>query len=150
MIRRPAPFLAAPSLPSPLLKLAVALLVLVQLVAPSWHICELGGYSCHGSGHAKAQIWTPKCGGGPVCPCEKPPGAILSLTGQILDGHDSGGHGFCLALLLMSMPGALAVAFALITLASRRSAAALPATLLPALATLRQPPARGPPFLSFA
>ena len=147
-----ASILAAQRAPGPLFRLAVVLLALVQLVAPSWHVCELGGYSCHtGHGrHAKAEVWKPKCGGGPVCPCVKPPGAIVSLTGQVLDGRDTPQHGTCLALLLMSMPGAIAPAVAVALLLARRGTHALP-PLLPFLcALLRQPPARGPPHLSFA
>ena len=134
---------------TPLLRLAIVLLALVQLVAPSWHVCELGGTTCHPK-HAKAEIWKPKCGGGKTCPCVKPPGAIVSLTGQVLDGHDPPHHSTCLALLLMSMPGAIASAFALVLLLARRHSRALPAFLPPSCAPLRQPPSRGPPHLSFA
>ena len=149
MLLTRASILAVQRAPGPLVRLAVVLLALVQLVAPSWHVCELGGYACHPK-HAKAEVWKPKCGGGPVCSCVKPPGAIESLTGQVLDGRDSPGHNTCLALLLMSMPGAIAPAFTLALSTARRPARTLPALAPPLCAVLRQPPSRGPPPLSFA
>lgn len=124
-------------------------LVLLQIAAPLWHVCVLGGH-CEKPAH-RAKLWKPKCGGGKVCPCIIPPGAIYSPTGEVLDGVPTEFENTCLARVLMGMGRQTAAFFAFDACFFQISA---PQT---SLAAHRQsfaftlPPSRGPPAsLNFA
>ena len=131
----------------PLARTAVVLLALVQLIAPSWHVCALGGSSCHDSHQEQAQVWKPKCGGGLKCSCVKPEGALYSPTGQWISAPvDDTFHGTCLARLLLGMPSSAAAPFHFAVSFSQRILFASSPIVLPTVAALPQPPSRGPPL----
>ena len=139
-------WLASSQLP-PLVRTAVVLLALVQIVAPSWHVCALGGSSCHDPHQEHAQVWKPKCGGGPKCSCVKPEGALYSPTGQWISAPvDDAFHGTCLARLLLGMPNSTVAPFHFTALFSQRTQFVPYSSTCPIVAALPQPPSRGPPL----
>lgn len=124
-------------------------LALLQVVAPTWHVCGLGGSTHRHADEGQAKVWTPKCGGGPICPCVPPAGATVSSTGQDLSASDKEhSHGTCLARLLMGMPGSLSASFNIVILNAQSTTFAPSLCPSPAVALMPQPPARGPPVAS--
>lgn len=133
----------------PLMRVAVVLLALLQFIAPTWHVCELGGKSCHSGHEAKTKVWKPKCGGGRLCRCIPPKGAVVALTGQLLTAPgDESCHGTCLALLLTSMPGSIAAPIPFASFSAQRTAFAPTPLASPAATSMPLPPSRGPPPLT--
>lgn len=145
------------ALPPLSLRLLVVLLALVQFVAPTWHICSMGGHvmsmsetSGMGSHEGMAPAAEANEDGPPralICYCapkshdENPNGPKLFPASS----HDE--HATCLALLLQNMPGAVATVPALV----------LPSTLIearfqvrhetsPTLAILSRFRGRAPPL----
>ena len=99
---------------SPWARLMLVALVLVQVVAPSWHVCELGGRMASCSkpmagmqGMAHGFPVEPGEGRQPIiCVCrdekpKTPPANEVRLDARA----DTDCHVQCLALLLQSMPG---------------------------------------------
>ena len=131
---------------SPLVRVAIVMLAIVQTVAPSWHVCQMGGYA--NTHHSKPQttVWkVPSCGGGPKCICKReafPPGTTF------FSNRDECASNHCLARLLMGMPSqsVLPVSLALPHISRVQLAPAHPKYFERATFTL--PPARGPPLLS--
>ncbi|MDF2440556.1 MAG: hypothetical protein JWN98_1540 [Abditibacteriota bacterium] len=131
---------------SPVARVAIVLLALLQIVAPTWHICEMGGYA--GTRHtvSDSPVWkVPACGGGPKCVCKReafPPGTTF------LSNHEVCGATHCLARVLMGMPAHAAPAISLdIPLLSRRSTGHPHPKYFDGVA-LALSPARGPPYVS--
>lgn len=140
---------SAPLALHPLTRAAIVLLALIQVIAPTWHVCALGGGTRHHAPEEKVEVWKPKCGGGKKCPCVPPKGKLVSPTGASLSKPaDECPDTNCLARLLMGMPGSLAAPFDFISLATRRPAFASSLFVSPSVAFLPQPPSRGPPRAS--
>lgn len=82
----------------------VMALALLQFVAPTWHICALGGHTAkRGAAHHRAKPALPAnqpliC----FCPAPQKP---LDLNTPRLNGVSHDDHATCLALLLQIMPG---------------------------------------------
>ncbi|PQV65486.1 hypothetical protein B1R32_101228 [Abditibacterium utsteinense] len=102
----------------------VLALALLQFVAPTWHICELGGHVMAGQSMARGAAMhhgdalsiaaqnsattandatTPL-----ICFCAAHEKLASNPNAPHLDGIASQNHTTCLALLLQTMPGALA------------------------------------------
>jgi hypothetical protein len=117
-------------------RLLVGLLALLQLIAPTWHVCELGGNTCcpPQNGAAKVQ-------------CHLPPEAEASpqtFIGAIPDAHAE----HCLAKLLLGMPWQAVLPEQAALLRLRQAGSTPAAPRLVSLAGLPQPPSRGPPIFS--
>ncbi|HEX9997647.1 MAG TPA: hypothetical protein VGB45_10915 [Abditibacterium sp.] len=85
-------------------------LVALQLVAPVWHVCALGGFGAPESGpshHGQKSVWEQNKPLDPtvalICVCA-PPAAALDPEIPRLGGHVAHDHATCLALLLQTMP----------------------------------------------
>lgn len=134
-MKRPLPWLMTSREFSIRGRLLVALLVLVQFIAPTWHVCEMGGISC-----------CPPKTGDSLQHCERPgtEAADASVVSAIPEPHVEN----CLAKMLLGMPlqeapSATALEFATLEVPS---ATATPQT--PSIGHLPQPPSRGPPVFS--
>lgn len=129
-------------------RLLVALLALIQFIAPTWHVCAMGGASCcpppsegetklHCPLPARSTSSTPRAAS--CCPQEEAaPQQFLNATPEP--------HGEnCLAKLLLGMPWQSVAPLELVEFTARRtpSTPAVPRCI--ALADLPQPPSRGPP-----
>jgi hypothetical protein len=176
----------------------VLLLVVLQCVAPTWHICSMGGATCH-EHEGRQQCHLPVTEGAAVQPashygdesaphshakshshttphshtaesshpethsqsgvqshCNEPTGCkcrsgadAASLSNNVLQApHDNSSEN-CLARLLMGLPGSVASLFAFTTSDSFYLALEPTVPVLRSMARLRQPPARGPPAISF-
>lgn len=98
------------------LRFFVVALALVQFVAPTWHICALGGHICGtrtAAHHGASPVTEFNGENAPmrplICVCAAPLPPLDSKTAR-LDGVSHTGHSTCLALLLQTMPGQTAVA----------------------------------------
>jgi hypothetical protein len=152
---RPTPHTSTGPLAPLWLRLTVVLLAVVQVVAPSWHICELGGNTgasypaCHVPGTPSAGAPT---GGvlAAVTEQEITPEAAAALaaapwlTGLPEDCASSS----CLARLLMGMPGSIAHSTALTVVFEDPQSPTVATLRLASIAALPQPPSRGPPAFS--
>jgi len=144
------------SLPPFLVRLAVVLLALLQIVAPMWHTCSTGGYAVPvpnglaasgASSSAIARIMAmPQC---PQClyrvpPARQEPSQHPTLSAQSLPHEET-----CLACLLQSMPSQVSVILTLAFTFLFFVASYL--SLLrsvPALALLQRYRGRAPPILA--
>lgn len=104
------------------LRFFVLMLALLTWVAPTWHVCELGGHvmscasdSSSGSSHhgEYQQAETKRSGerGPLICYCDPREGESKSSEhhGPVLTASPSeGAHNTCLALLLQGMPAVVA------------------------------------------
>lgn len=121
-------------------RLLVALFALIQLIAPTWHICAMGGTSC-----------CPPEGNAPALHCDLPTASSgnhshpqpLSVSATP-DSHEEN----CLAKMLMGMPWQSIAAIELPKPATEHLTAVPATPLCATVATLPQPPSRGPPHLS--
>lgn len=128
-------------------RLLVALFALVQIIAPTWHICEMGASSCcppSGKGQAlhcplptDASVQSAHCEHG----SQEQPAFTLSATP---DPHEEN----CLAKMLMGMPWQSVAAIELPRPATDYVTATPSTPHCASLAALPQPPSRGPPFFS--
>lgn len=191
-VRDLRPFVALSSPFSSCARLAVLLLAVLQFVAPTWHICSMGGAKCHDHngrqechlpvaastgastnnnhdekaahshalGHAHSATHShpaershseaqSHCEEPSRCKCESGANAA-SLSNNVLQTqHDSSSGENCLARLLLGLPGSVASPFVFATGDSFYFVFQPTVTVLHSLARLRQPPARGPPAISF-
>jgi hypothetical protein len=113
------------SLPPLTLRLLVVLLAFVQFIAPTWHVCEMGGHvmsmrpgAAMAAHHGEA---TQTKEDGPqqplICYCAPKPKHQENPNWPKLTpvvSHDE--HVTCLALLLQTMPGAVAAPATLVRL----------------------------------
>ncbi len=94
------------------LRFFVAMLALLSFVAPTWHICELGGHAhatCDAAHHEPRLLRS--ASGAPICFCaphpegssQSAPTARFHFAAHSPMAHDAQ----CLALLLRAMPGVL-------------------------------------------
>jgi hypothetical protein len=129
---------------SPLQRVALVLFALVQVIAPTWHVCEMSGrcadcppgqtatvLSCHPPASQTAQAKR-KC-------CIKKKHAAISQRPLPFDGT-------CLAKMLWAMPGSLVSPFDLQLLFSPLPVTAVSQPKYFQPVALPQPPARGPPL----
>jgi hypothetical protein len=117
-------------------RLLVVLLALLQLIAPTWHVCEMGGSRCcpPQSGAAKLQ-------------CHLPAEAEVSppiFVGAVPTAHTEN----CLAKLLLGMPWQNVAPEAAAPLRPRQAGSTPAAPRFVSLAGLPQPPSRAPPIFS--
>ena len=129
--------------PGLLVQLAVLLLAIVQVVAPTFHTCEQGGHCpCTAMVHGRQEVVSL-----PPCCRHK---AVGGTHGAAIDGGSSETPftGTCLAQLLQTMPGSLYAAGSLILLAVGRTASAPTLEQAPVFIALRREPSRGPPSLN--
>jgi hypothetical protein len=135
----------------------VVLLALLQVVAPTWHVCDMGGHcasmSRHAGGHhedyAEGSSNTPlrpficACAGNPN---QHPVPANWPKWNEHLTGHDDP---FCLARLLQTMPATQAAGMPPLVIRFVSLPAEYVAT--PSSSPKEAPgdfPARGPPSFS--
>ena len=130
----------------------VALLALVQFIAPTWHVCEMGGASCcpPKTGDSLQHCASPGASAADDAAkpkCEKCPEA--ESAEPLTVSATSAPHGEnCLAKLMLGMPLQNAAPVALLEFSSRRIEST-PATLQQlSIGDLPQPPSRGPPVSS--
>lgn len=123
-------------------RLLIALLALIQIIAPTWHICELSGQSCCPSptpGQTDLHC---------ALPNESREGEVLSepeaTLGSPIESHDDN----CLAKLLLGMPWQSVSPAELPQLFAALSSSTFVVRQFVALGTSPQPPARAPPFFS--
>jgi len=122
-------------------RLLVALFALMQLIAPTWHICAMGGTSC-----------CPPEGSAQALHCPLP----AASSGQDVHTHNEfsvsatpdAHEENCLAKMLMGMPWQSVAAIELPKPATEHLTAVPATPLCATVATLPQPPSRGPPHLS--
>ncbi|MBV9468587.1 MAG: hypothetical protein JO316_18190 [Abitibacteriaceae bacterium] len=133
---------------TPLARLAIVLLAVLQFVAPTWHVCELGGSSC-----CEHQLTTQSLPSitGLTATCGRCTERKGAVSGRIVQARDNCPFtGTCLARLLESMPGSFfALPTLLLPVATRYLSVLTPSTLCSVVA-LPQPPVRGPPVLAFS
>lgn len=149
-MRRASQYLNSP--PSRALRWAVVLLALLQIVAPLWHVCALGGHAMASDAAAHhGTVAIPVQSDGPrrplICWCPPSHDADPNSGGPKFSpvvSHED--HGTCLALLLQTMPGALAAA-PTIALSSTKVESRFPIRheRAPTLAILRRFRGRAPP-----
>lgn len=85
-------------------KFLVALLCLIQVVAPTWHVCDMG-LSAHCQSHQTAELKPDQplvC----FCPAPEKPLTPFNLAEHFQSSQDV----TCLAMLLQTMPGQFALA----------------------------------------
>ncbi len=124
-------------------RLLVALFALIQLIAPTWHICAMGGTSCcppEGSAQA-LHCPLPTASSGQDTHTHDQPQFSVSATP---DPHEEN----CLAKMLMGMPWQSVAAIELPKPATDHLTAVPVTPHCVAVATLPQPPSRGPPLFS--
>lgn len=142
------------------MRFALLALVMVQVVAPTWHVCALGGNAGAHSGHAHSQQGETKPAAGMLCiPAgEDAPSTNITqalekaatfVSASITEPCDNCAT-TCLARMLMGMSGGIAVSQNLAYASVEQAAPARPAIRLVSLSTLPQPPSRGPPARSAA
>ena len=82
------------------------------------------------------------------CRCAAHDSSAGKANGKAQVSPRDGGHGgTCLAMLLTTMPGRVAASFGFVPLFSQRTVAAIFSFVVRSVASLPQPPARGPPHL---
>lgn len=128
-------------------RLLIALFALIQLIAPTWHICEMGAASCcppagdnqalHCPLPASSSLQNAHCEPG----SQDEPQFIVSATP---DPHEEN----CLAKLLMGMPWQSVAALELPRPVTDHLTAVPSTPHCVSLAALPQPPSRGPPLFS--
>lgn len=128
----------------------VALLALVQFIAPTWHVCEMGGASCcpPKTGEAKqhcAPLSTLGSDGAAKPNCAKCPQA--AATSFQLENTSAPHSENCLAKLLLGMPLQEAAPVATLEFATRQVPSTPAALQSLSIGDLPQPPSRGPPVL---
>lgn len=128
----------------------LALLALLQFVAPTWHVCEMGGNVCcpPKTGAAKQHCDFPAAGGSTptVAPCtECPPRAEAASPQTFAGAIPDATAEHCLAKLLLGMPWQSVAAQEMISLRPRQVGSPPTAPRLMSPADLPQPPSRAPP-----
>jgi hypothetical protein len=133
-------------------RLAVVLLAVLQVIAPSWHVCDMaGGDRCASTSHHGMAM----AGGDDdaqrplICYCAEKPHADSPVKDR-LEGVEAHSHSpFCLALLLQSMPGSVAAVVPFhIMLLSPEFTPPVRRESAPPAAPVRHFEARGPPLIS--
>lgn len=116
-------------------RLLVVVLVLVQFIAPTWHVCEMSGVSCCPRQTESAR---------PHCERPSTPAAIEAFIGATAEPHVEN----CLAKLLLGMPLQAAAPAETLEVSTRQTPSTpdAPPSLFPS--DLPQPPSRGPPVFS--
>ena len=137
--------------PTPLQRLALVLFAILQLVAPTWHVCEMSG-NCddcpsHMASSSSVASLNLQCHVQPAtktkfaCCRAKPNQTVWKDRAEPFDGT-------CLAKELLAMPSSLVSPFDLQLLFTPRLATVFPRPKYFQAASLPQPPARGPPSTS--
>lgn len=128
-------------------RLLIALFALLQLIAPTWHICEMGASSC-----------CPPSGEGAALHCPLPTSTTVQgshcehaspnepqfTVGATPAPHEEN----CLAKMLMGMPWQSVATYELPKPITDHLTAVPATPLCATVATLPQPPSRGPPLFS--
>jgi hypothetical protein len=133
-------------------RLLLALLALLQFIAPTWHVCEMGGSVCCPPKTRAAKLHcdlAPAGGSTPIVArcAECPPRAETSaqnFVGAIPDAHAE----HCLAKLLLGMPWQSVAAQEVVSLRPRQVGSTPAAPRLVSSFDWPQPPSRGPPIFS--
>lgn len=132
----------------------VLALALLQFVAPTWHVCEMGGHVMAGgdmSSHAGMAVAATAAPTGPqrplICYCAAKPSHHTDSDAPHFSPTLNSQHATCLALLLQSMPGHFTAGPALFTfsVAFVKLSAARP-ELSPSTAFLSHFRGRAPPL----
>ena len=132
-------------------RLLVALLALVQVIAPTWHVCEMSGVSCcpPEKSAAKLQCHLPPAAGSTpdVARCEQhlAPSAA-SVSRSFVRAVPAAHIENCLAKLLLGMPWQTVAADEIVSLRARQVGSTPSAPRMVSIADLPQPPSRGPPI----
>lgn len=135
------------------MRLALVALVMVQVVAPSWHVCVLGGNVAHSAdrtaqANSSSLYCIPRVTDAPATNISDALAAAASaLSGSLSAPHEDCATP-CLARLLMGMPGAVSPVQTLAFNTETRPAPFVWPLHLASLAALSQAPSRGPPALS--
>lgn len=133
-------------------RLAVVLLAVLQVIAPSWHVCDMaGGDTCSPSSHHGMRMAAGGDGAQQplICYCAEKPHLEPTVKDR-LNGVETHSHSpFCLALLLQTMPGAVAavVPFQIVLLTPEFTPPVQPESA-PPTAIGHHFEARGPPSTS--
>lgn len=131
----------------------VLMLALLQFVAPTWHVCEMGGHvMSHGdpASHAAMAAQAAPAQDGPrqalVCYCAPKESHQADPDTPKLSAAPDSHHPTCLALLLQTMPGDFAAAPALFSISVSFFAPHVTSEEFPAIAVLRHYRGRAPPL----
>jgi len=129
----------------------VAILALIQFIAPTWHVCEMGGSSCcpPKTGAAKqhcARPSTPAADAAAKPHCAKCPQA--AATSFQLENTPAPHGENCLAKLLLGMPLQEAAPVATLEFAAQQTPSTPAAPRVVSVEDLPQPPSRAPPVFS--
>jgi len=108
------------------------LLALLMVVAPAFHVCEMGGRHC--AAHQGERS------------CHDP---SLAAGFQVVNATDTPFGGTCLARLLMATPAGVSAPLVLAFIPPRGSTLVARIQPLSSAFFASRPPARGPPFFSF-
>lgn len=130
----------------------VLALALLQFVAPTWHVCQLGGHvMARGAARAMHHGATPsvetqaKANQPLICFCAPRPKPIDPKT-PLLNGISHANHATCLALLLQTLPGATVTPPAIFRdVATFRADFIARREIAPQIALLRRFRGRAPP-----
>ena len=116
-------------------RLLVLVLVLVQFIAPTWHVCEMSGISC----------CPPKTDGTlQLCHDRSTPAASEAVVSATIEPHVEN----CLAKLLFAMPLQEIAPAETLEFSSRQASSTPDAPPPFSIDDLPQPPSRGPPVFS--
>lgn len=135
-------------LPKRAARCSIYLFALLQVIAPTWHVCEMGG-RC---GHCKTETTISSEGDarrcvGSVCHC---PPKIYPAGTVFADADNRPGKfkGTCLARELMGLPGVTLAPLQLIVRSVPQATPPARELSLPNCAPMPLLPARGPPVFS--
>ena len=116
-------------------RLLVAILALVQFIAPTWHVCEMSGISC----------CPPKTESSlQLCHDRSTPAASEANVSATAEPHVEN----CLAKILLGMPLQEIAPEETLALSIRQTPSTPAAPLSLCIGDLPQPPSRGPPVFS--